>query len=253
MIRVPTVQSILAYFDKYKSITAIVSTCGLSVGMFVYPPIIRVLDDKYGWRGAILLIGGATLHLIPASALLRQFTPSSNTVNKPMSFCQRNFNFHLLKKRGYMFCIISEGLVAMGNSIINVHLSAYAVTLGVTVDQGALLFSIIGICGFIGSVTIATIAQKGYISAIGLFCIGISLTGLVTILCPLLETFSQLVIFSTLFGLLFSSYNIQPVVISELVAAHEVGSAFGYLLLMAAIGFISGGPLAGKENYPDSF
>ena len=49
------------YFDKYKATAAGISMCGVGVGAFVFPPIIKALIDTYGWRGTFLMIGGAII------------------------------------------------------------------------------------------------------------------------------------------------------------------------------------------------
>ena len=50
------------YFDKYKATAAGITLCGLGVGGFVFPPIIKALIDTYGWRGTFLMIGGIYAH-----------------------------------------------------------------------------------------------------------------------------------------------------------------------------------------------
>ena len=50
------------YFDKYKATAAGISMCGVGVGAFVFPPIIKALIDTYGWRGTFLMIGGIYAH-----------------------------------------------------------------------------------------------------------------------------------------------------------------------------------------------
>ena len=50
------------YFDKYKATAAGITLCGLGVGGFVFPPIIKALLDTYGWRGTFLMIGGIYAH-----------------------------------------------------------------------------------------------------------------------------------------------------------------------------------------------
>ena len=50
------------YFDKYKATAAGISFCGIGIGSFVFPPIIKALIDTYGWRGTFLMMGGIYAH-----------------------------------------------------------------------------------------------------------------------------------------------------------------------------------------------
>ena len=49
---------------------------GTSLGLMIIPPLIQLFLDTYGWRGALLLLGGITFHLVVCGALLTR-RPSS--------------------------------------------------------------------------------------------------------------------------------------------------------------------------------
>ena len=63
------------YFDKYKATAAGISISGLGVGAFVFPPIIKALLDKYGWRGTFLMIGGIYAHGVILGSLFAPIKP----------------------------------------------------------------------------------------------------------------------------------------------------------------------------------
>lgn len=62
------------YFDKKRGIATSLGNMGVSCGSLVFPPIIRVLLDSYGLRGALAVIGGILLNLCVAGALMRPVT-----------------------------------------------------------------------------------------------------------------------------------------------------------------------------------
>ena len=68
-----------SYFDKYKATAAGISMCGAGVGGFVFPPIIKALLDRYGWRGTFLMIGGIYAH---GAVLGSLFAPIKNEQKK---------------------------------------------------------------------------------------------------------------------------------------------------------------------------
>ena len=63
------------YFDKYKATAAGISMCGLGVGAFVFPAIIKALLDTYGWRGTFVMIGGIYAHGAVLGSLFVQIKP----------------------------------------------------------------------------------------------------------------------------------------------------------------------------------
>lgn len=62
------------YFDKKRGIATSLGNMGVSCGSLVFPPVIRLLLDSYGLRGALAVIGGILLNLCVAGALMRPVT-----------------------------------------------------------------------------------------------------------------------------------------------------------------------------------
>ncbi|XP_063961860.1 monocarboxylate transporter 12-like [Lytechinus pictus] len=77
----PTHASLLDYFSPiYKIATAVTFTAG-GVGMMTLPVLAEELRRIYSWRGAMLLLGGISLHCIPCCALFRPKTYQSTPSN----------------------------------------------------------------------------------------------------------------------------------------------------------------------------
>ena len=55
----------------------------LSVGTFLWPPLMRFFMDIFGWRGALFLVAGIELHGIALSMLLRPL-PAWAIVKTPL-------------------------------------------------------------------------------------------------------------------------------------------------------------------------
>lgn len=62
------------YFDKHKSLANGVTISGVSLGGLIMGPVSRYLIDKYGLKGAFLVIGGIHLQTVVAGALIRPET-----------------------------------------------------------------------------------------------------------------------------------------------------------------------------------
>ena len=71
MVYIPSLTIIDKYFVKHKNIATGIAVCGVGVGSFVYPPLITSLQEIYGWRGTLLLLGGIHLNGLVICALFR--------------------------------------------------------------------------------------------------------------------------------------------------------------------------------------
>ncbi|XP_063426022.1 monocarboxylate transporter 12-like [Mytilus trossulus] len=67
------------HFEKRRSFALGISVSGSGVGTFVFAPVVRILIDEYGWRGAILLEAGFILNIVLCGAFFR---PVQNKINK---------------------------------------------------------------------------------------------------------------------------------------------------------------------------
>ncbi|XP_037569328.1 monocarboxylate transporter 12 isoform X1 [Dermacentor silvarum] len=59
------------HFAKYLSSASGLNMAGHSVGGFILPPLLQLLFDQYGFRGALLICGGVSLNAVPAALLCR--------------------------------------------------------------------------------------------------------------------------------------------------------------------------------------
>ncbi|KAL1438150.1 hypothetical protein MTO96_048241 [Rhipicephalus appendiculatus] len=63
------VVAINKHFTKHLASASGLNMAGLSVGGFVLPPLLQLLFDQYGFRGALLICGGISLNAVPAALL----------------------------------------------------------------------------------------------------------------------------------------------------------------------------------------
>lgn len=64
LIYLPAIVSVTMYFEKYRSLATGIAVCGSGFGTFVFSPLTEMLISSYGWRGAMLIIGGIVLNCI---------------------------------------------------------------------------------------------------------------------------------------------------------------------------------------------
>lgn len=87
LIYLPAIVSVTQYFEAKRSLATGIAVCGSGFGTFVFAPLTKYLIESYGWRGAMLIIGGIVLNCIIFGAMFRPLEleagPSQTPPNTP--------------------------------------------------------------------------------------------------------------------------------------------------------------------------
>ena len=62
--------NIQVQFVRHRSLATALATCGVSLSMFVFPPLTRLLMNEYGWRGCVLNMAAIYMHGLVAAELM---------------------------------------------------------------------------------------------------------------------------------------------------------------------------------------
>ena len=209
-----------------------------------------------------MMLSGICLNMCVCGALLRPIrldtshkspdtkedlkTGAQNQEKKKTSLLNlsifRNFHYLLLCLNNAFFCY--------GLSVVYVHLPAYAGTIGFTENQGAWLFSVLGVCNFIGRIAFGVLAHIPAIGTTSLYLCALSSVGVVTLFVPLATSFSGLLGYAGVFGFLSAAFGtLLPQVIVTVLDLSLMASGYGYILIFEAIGTLLGAPVAGGYQW----
>ncbi|CAK9812327.1 Monocarboxylate transporter 9 [Anthophora quadrimaculata] len=67
----PGIILVSQYFDKHRALANGICVSGTAAGSFVFPLLIKVLVETFGFHGTILLLGGCMLHVCVSATLYR--------------------------------------------------------------------------------------------------------------------------------------------------------------------------------------
>lgn len=67
----PSLILVTNYFTKRRGVAVGLSTAGVGLGMFSFPPLIEGIFGEYGYKGAMILLAGVTMHSFICAALFR--------------------------------------------------------------------------------------------------------------------------------------------------------------------------------------
>ena len=169
---VPT-SALNRWFLQRRGLAVGIALCGLGFGLLVVPPFAALMISEYGWRVAFIVLGitflalnlivGTFIRGKPAdmglkplgeaeektsifqetSADLKDFSPSETLSAK---------NFWMLYLT-FLFCFAAEQMVL-------VHIVPFGATKGISVTQGALSLSFLGVGTILGRVGIGALSDK---------------------------------------------------------------------------------------------
>ena len=127
----------------------------------------------------MLLTGAVCLNVCVCGGLLKTQPEQSpnNTTEKKINETSENhnqkdklseMNLHVFKNTSFVVLCLTNFFFYFGLSVVHVHLSAYASSVGFTEYQGAILFSALGIANFAGCIMLGLIGNTPRITSIAL-------------------------------------------------------------------------------------
>ncbi|XP_016377703.1 monocarboxylate transporter 12-B-like [Sinocyclocheilus rhinocerous] len=158
----------------------------------------------------------------------------------------REYSFLLIPD--FLLLLVSFLFLAYGCSVPFVYLVPYSLSAGVSPQQAALLMSILGVSGIVGTITFGWIADRKCLRPYRVvsYMLAVGSEGLSCLFLPLLNVFSLLVPFSLVYGYFDGAYvALIPVVTSDTVSSTHLTSALGVVYFLHAIPYLISPPIGG--------
>ncbi|XP_046650396.1 monocarboxylate transporter 12-like isoform X2 [Daphnia pulicaria] len=112
------------------------------------------------------------------------------------------FKFSLFRSPTFVVICASSFFQSIGWFVPSMYITAHAVNMGVPKEKASFLLSILGISIMIGRILIGWISDHPRVSVLLLNNIGLTISGLLILLCPsILVSYELLALFSTILGL----------------------------------------------------
>ena len=254
------------------------SSCGSGGGALLLPLILDALYTNFGWRGTLLLVGGIALNLVVYGALFRPLdgvksswdkqtpslvaTPSEEDITDAeypakrlrtrsgQRWISRTFRTDILTNFPFKIYCLNQLLHNFCQSIIYVHLSAHANNIGFTDHAANRLFVYLGLGSLLGRLIIGIVLQWSRVGSMPIVIGGQTIAGIMTLSCPAMKSYNMLVGFAVVYGLTAPSLGLLIGTLPmEILGADALPFALGYIGVFAAVGFLAGGPIAGRETH----
>ncbi|XP_003972997.1 monocarboxylate transporter 2 [Takifugu rubripes] len=262
----PALTMIGRYFYKKRPIANGLAMAGSPVFLSTLAPLNQYLFNQFGWRGSFLILGGLLLNCCVAGSLMRPLGPppsknkkdeeiaaTTTTTTKekltPWLLVNRYLDLSLFKHRGFLIYLSGNVIMFFGFFAPIVFLAAYAKDMGVDEYSAAFLLSILAFVDMVARPSMGLLANSRWVrpKIQYFFSFAVLYNGVCHILCPLVESYTGLVVYALFFGFAFGMVSsVLFETLMDLVGAQRFSSAVGLTTIVECCPVLLGPPLAGK-------
>lgn len=235
------------WFQRRRGVAVAIAAAGNYIAGAVWPPIVAIATQSYGWRATELGIGALMLLTIPPLAwLLRAPAPVQHGVVSSEGMVTNSQARLGFSPRALLTLLVVAGLgccVAM--SMPQVHIVAYCADLGYGPARGAEMLSLMLGLGIVSRVGSGWIADR--IGGLPTLLAGSMLQFASLSLFLFFDSLTSLYLISGLFGLfqggIVPSYAI---IVREYFPARGASAKVGLVLAATIVGMALGGWMTGE-------
>jgi predicted MFS family arabinose efflux permease len=229
-----------------RSLSLGAGTAAGSFGQFLFSPLAAGLNQSIGWQMTLVVFGLLMALVIPLALAIA--TPPAKTAEQRPADEQQSLT-HALREafghRSYILLVLGFFTCGFQLAFITVHLPAYLVDRGLSIEIGAWTIALIGLFNVVGSLSVGWIGQhmpKRYILAAIYFARALSIVAL--ILLPASPTVT--LIFGAVTGLLWLS-TVAPTsgLVVLMFGKQWLATLFGFCFFSHQVGGFLGVLLGG--------
>lgn len=252
---VPANSMVSRYFVRWRPIAFSVAFSGECVFSFLFSPFFHWLIRTYGWRGALLIIGGLQLNLCVCGALMRPLPADAESLAMSAAQPQKKtkMNFQLLRKPELLLYIMFAIFAATAFFIPPLFLAPFATSLGLSDYWPAVVLSALAMADLAGRLVCGWVANLRLIRNLQLLATVVALQGVVLFLLTISNAYWAIVASAAFYGFLFGcvvAVHITSIV--DVVGLDSFDCALGLFMLFRSIGGFVGPPTAGERSEMES-
>ncbi|CAH8501396.1 unnamed protein product, partial [Dicrocoelium dendriticum] len=125
-------------------------------------------------------------------------------------------------------------------------MGVYALDLGLSETQAALLFSVLGGANMVGEIAVGFLADREWINPLLLYLLMLIACGVSTSLVPLLTSFPTLSLYAGIFGMgLAANDSLCTILLVSFVGLHHLTNALGICFFCQGVANLFGPPTIG--------
>ena len=121
-------KSLSLYFHERKSLATQIGSCGVSVGQFVFAPVIAHAITAYTVNGVFLLLSGIVFNIYIAAFLFRPVMPSNPRTTLDTNDTPVQFDKNIFKICPYYLYLVAQTLMACGDAGAILYMAPVAIS-----------------------------------------------------------------------------------------------------------------------------
>ncbi|XP_032178022.1 monocarboxylate transporter 4 isoform X1 [Mustela erminea] len=246
----PSLIMLNRYFSKRRPMANGLAAAGSPVFLCALSPLGQLLQDRYGWRGGFLILGGLLLNCCVCAALMRPLrAPGPAPGPAPQQPPRRLLDLSVFRDRGFVIYAVAASIMVLGLFVPPVFVVSYAKDLGVPDGQAAFLLTVLGFIDIFARPTAGFITglEKVRPYSVYLFSFSMFFNGFTDLTGSTASDYGGLVVFCIFFGISYGMVGaLQFEVLMAIVGTQKFSSAIGLVLLLEAVAVLIGPPSGGK-------
>jgi MFS family permease len=235
---ISTLSTIAKWFGKRRGIMTSIAKLGTALGQMLLPPLIAILIINFGWRSAVLFLGTASSVGLLIAAMFMSLPKNCGKEGFKMNQTSFSSNSHFWVLAACQLFIFFAMFTTM------THIVPYGKDIGLSIEDSALLLSIIGFSSIFGRLAIGFLADRLGGKLTYILCIipmAIALFGIATT-----ESVLLIYLLLPLYGFSHGGhFTVAPFIIAENFGLEKLGAVFGKITFFGAIGAVTGPVFAG--------
>ncbi|XP_076014660.1 monocarboxylate transporter 4 [Genypterus blacodes] len=256
----PSLIMLNRYFSEKRPLANGLAAAGSPVALCCLSPLGQVLQDRFGWRGGFLILGGILLNCCACGALMRPLLPPKKPADTEESFGKGDqgekeapakkqlLDFSVFKDRGFLIYTFAASVMVLGLFVPPVFVVNYAKHLQYGDTQSSLLLTILGFVDMFARPASGVVAGLKWVRprSVYLFSFAMIFNGCTDLIGSQVSTYNGLVVFCIFFGISYGMVGaLQFEVLMAIVGTEKFSSAIGLVLLVEAMAVLVGPPGAG--------
>ncbi len=252
---IPILSTIPRWFVKKRGIAMGLTVTGIGLGGLISPPLAQWLISSYDWRQSYLILGLISFIIVIPLAQFLKHSPQriglkpygeNGTIEDKQPLTAAGLSLIQAIKTS-RFWILGSILFCFFFSVgvVVVHITPYAINIGILAIVAASITSIIAGISVIGRLSMGFISDKVGGRLVLIACLTSATLALIWLLFA--KEIWMLYIFAVIFGVCYGGVVLlQTVITVEFFGLGSLGMVLGGVMLYATVGMALGPPLAGS-------
>jgi MFS family permease len=252
---VPAIGTVQRWFVAKRGQASGWAVAGIGIGTMAAPPAAAFAIEAFGWRGAYVAFGIATLLLGTIATVLLRASPASMGLQPDGAIAPVAMGItpatpaglelgQVLRHPVFWLLYLACGLNCIGTFVPFVHLAPYATDQGLSRTEGVWLVGLIGVGSTLGRFVLGGLADRiGRDRSLALIML---LNGVALAYWSTAQGFVALAVFALVFGLFYGGFvALVPAFTADLFGLRAMSAVLGVLYTSVAFGTLLGPTLAG--------